>query len=307
MQRLLACLVLLVVTSCAGQTATVTSPASPVPYQTNTPSATASAITSPAGVTLPTPTTYVYTVIQGDTLIRIAARLNITLEALLAANPGIQPSALQVGMQLKIPVENLITTRPAPTPAPLPFEQPACWPEPDGGLWCFVLVQNDQNETIENISVLFTLLDSNGREVGSQVGFGLLDTLAPGKFMPLVAHFTPPVKGFASLQVQLLTAIRQLPGDERYLPVMLENTLAVIGASGRTAQLTGQVILVGSRTAGTLWVLAIAYDASGDVVGVRRWESSTVLAADAPLPFEFLLSSLGPEIARVEFLAEARP
>jgi hypothetical protein len=54
-------------------------------------------------------------------------------------------------------------------------------------------------------------------------------------------------------------------------------------------------------------VLASAYDAAGNVIGVRRWESTAALNADAPVSFDFPVSSVGPGIAKVEFLAEARP
>ncbi|HTX91846.1 MAG TPA: hypothetical protein VMC09_11595, partial [Anaerolineales bacterium] len=93
----------------------------------------------------------------------------------------------------------------------------------------------------------------------------------------------------------------------RYLPVAVENVLVQVDASGRTAQLSGQVALTGSGAATTLWVLATAYDSTGNVVGVRRWDSPTPLSAGTPGQFSFQVSSLGPVIQRVEFLAEARP
>ena len=146
-----------------------------------------------------------------------------------------------------------------------------------------------------------------GQPTASQVVYGLLDIIPPGAAMPLAAHFAVPVQAGAGLRVTLLTAIRLLPGDTRYLPVQLENTLVSVEASGRTAEATGQVRLTGSGTAKTLWVLASAYDAAGNVIGVRRWESAAALNANATVPFDFLVSSMGPGIARVEFLAEARP
>jgi hypothetical protein len=66
-------------------------------------------------------------------------------------------------------------------------------------------------------------------------------------------------------------------------------------------------VLTGTGTANTLWVLASAFDSAGNVVGVRRWESAAALSAAAPLSFDFQVSSVGPGIARVEFLTEARP
>ena len=59
--------------------------------------------------------------------------------------------------------------------------------------------------------------------------------------------------------------------------------------------------------ASQVWVAATAYDAAGRVVGVRRWESNAALAAGGTIPFDFLLSSIGGRIARVDFAVEARP
>ena len=142
--------------------------------------------------------------------------------------------------------------------------------------------------------------------------------------MPLAVHFPPQVQTdvtvpragivptllretWTTLRVQVLTAIRLLPGDTRYLPVIPENTLVSVEASGQTAQVTGRVMLTGAGTANTLWVLATSYDAAGSVVGVRRWESASALTATAPISFDFLVYSVGPGIDRVKFLAEARP
>jgi len=55
------------------------------------------------------------------------------------------------------------------------------------------------------------------------------------------------------------------------------------------------------------WVLANACDDPGNVVAVRRWESPAVLATDAPVSFDFLISSVGPGIDRMEFLKDTGP
>jgi hypothetical protein len=258
-------------------------------------------------IILPTPTTFTYTVVLGDTLNGIAGRYGVTLEALLAANPGIQPAALSVGTILIVPTGSEIPTEPTPTPAPLLVQQARCWSEINGGLWCFALVQNEYADTIENLSAQFTLLDANGQELASQAGYALLNTLPPGQSIPLAVHFPPPVSANGSVRVQVLTAIRLLSGDTRYLPVMLDNTLVSVKASGQTAQGTGRVILTGPGTADTLWILGTAFDIAGNVIGGRRWESPSVLTAEAPVSFDFMIFSVGPAIDRVEFLAEARP
>ena len=270
MYRFLVCLFFLVsLTACAGTSEAVTDFAPAVPYHTVSPSETPPVIPALTGILMPTPTALTYTVVQGDTLNVIAGHYGIPLEALLVANPGIQATALTVGTTLIIPTGSVTPGEPTPTPVPLPVLQARCWSETDGGLWCFALVQNEYAETLENLSAQFTLANAGGQQLASQTAFLLLNTLPSGKSIPLAVHFPPPIQANVNVRVQLLTAIRLLPGDARYLPVITENTLVSVHASGRMAQLTGLVRLTGAGTANTLWVLAIAYDSAGNVVGAQ--------------------------------------
>jgi LysM repeat protein len=317
MHRFLACLFFLsMISACSGNTDSIAVTVPAIPYQTHTPSETPTLIPPQPEIRPSTPTAFIYIVLQSDTLIGIAGRYGVTLDALLAANPGVQPSVLPVGTSLIIPTGNELPGESTPTPAVAPLKQARCWPELDGGLWCFAVVQNEFAEPLENLSAQFTLLDPNGQDLASLISFALLNTLPPGKSIPLAVHFPPPAltsesgaRGAAGMtpRVQLLSALRILPGDLRYLPVFLENSLVSIDSTGVTAQVGGRVMLTGTGTANTLWVLATAYDTPGNVVGLRRWESSTPLTAETPVTFNFVVYSLGPEIARVELLAEARP
>jgi hypothetical protein len=308
MRKFVVCFFLLAtLPACVGNAGTTTVIAPLVPYQTFTPFKTPTVIPLLTQINLPTPTIFTYTVVQGDTLIGIAGRFGITLEALLVANPGIQAAALTIGKTLTIPAGNDNLIAPTPSPAPLQVKQTQCWKETDGGLWCFALLQNDYNEPVESLSAQITLFGTSGQNLAAQVVFGLLNTLPPGQTMPLAAHFAPPIAAGGSVRVQVLTAIRLLPGDSRYLPVMLENTLLRVQASGRTAQVSGRVILTAAGTANKLWVLATAYDKTGNVVGLRRWESSSPLSAGTPTSFDLMISSVGPGIDHVKFLAEAMP
>jgi murein DD-endopeptidase MepM/ murein hydrolase activator NlpD len=308
MRSFLASLVFLsVLTACTGKADLVTPPPSLIPYQTTTPAETATILPVLTSIILPTPTTFTYSIVAGDTLIAIAERFGITLEALIAANPGIQPSALLVGDSLVIPTGSSNPAEPTPSPAPLRIQQARCWPQSDGGLWCFALIQNEYAQAVENLSAQFTLLDLDGQEIASQAAFAMLNTLPSGSSMPLAVHFPAPMPVDPAVRVQVLTAIRLLPGDARYLPAATDNTLLRIDPSGRTAQVTGRVLLTGPGTASSTWVLAVVYDETGNVVGLRRWESQSPLSVDSPLSFDFSVYSLGPGIARVEFLVEARP
>ena len=311
MRRFPAWLPLLLILTACGQKAAATQVfGTVIPFQTQAVTQTATLIpVTPAltEISLPTPTPVSYTVVRGDTLSSIALSHGITLEALLSANPGISPTSLAVGEKLVIPSAGQVISEASPTPAVLTLKQARCWPEATGGLWCFGLLQNDYGETLENISAQFVLVEASGQEITNQAAYGLLDILPPGKSMPLAAHFAAPEQTVARLQVKVLTAIRLLPGDTRYLPVELENTLVRVDASGRSAEVSGRAVLTGTGSAGTLWLLATAYDAAGEVVGVRRWESADALTVQAPVGFDFMVSSLGARITRVEFLVEARP
>jgi YD repeat-containing protein len=313
MFRFSICLLLFIsLTACGGATDSEvdSSPAAPqttpLAYRTSTPRPTASLI--PAGLTIvmPSPTPFLYSVVKGDTLSSIAQRFHVSLESLMNANPGVQANTLSVGTELFIPSGQAGTVEPIPTAAPLTLIQTLCWPDAAGGSWCLALFRNDYAETIENLSAQFILRDAGGQEIANQSAFGLLDVLPPGKSMPLAVHLAS-APADSALQVQVLTAIRLLPGDTRYLPVVLDNTLVSLDENGRTANVSGRVVTTGDADGTATWVLAIAYDAAGNVVGVRRWETDSPLTQSTPVWFDFQVSSVGPPIQRVEFLAESRP
>jgi hypothetical protein len=175
-------------------------------------------------------------------------------------------------------------------------------------MWCFVLVHNDLSDFMENVSAQITLVDSNNAMLASQTALLPLNILPPNTSLPLAVYFPPEIPFDAKPQVQVLTAIRLLPNDERYLPATVNNTLVQVNADGRSARLTGQVSLpADAGSASQVWVAGTAYDESGHVVGFRRWEWDGGLAAGGRLPFEFMISSVGGEIVRVEFAVEARP
>lgn len=258
---------------------------------------------------LPSPTPFAYTIKSGDTLSQVAEKFNISLDALLAVNPDVDPNAMSVGQTLQIPSNPTNRTgESTPTPVPFPVQQIVCYPTADRGMWCFALVHNDSHDFIENVTAQFTLLASDGKSIASQTALLPLNILPPDTSLPLSVYFSPDVPADAKPQVQILTAIRLLPGDTRYLPATIDNTLTQVDWSGRSAQVSGQVLLpADSKAASLVWVAAVAYDETGGVVGVRRWESTAGLSAGRKLSFSFLLSGAAGHIVRVEFAVEARP
>jgi LysM repeat protein len=258
---------------------------------------------------LPSPTPFTYTVQQGDTISSIALKFGVSMEDLQAANPEISPNAMSVGQVLNIPSnpENP-SDEPTPTPAPLTIQQIECYPTADKGLWCFVLVHNDFSDFMENVSAQVTLVDSENTTLASQTALLPLNILPPNTSLPLTVFFPPEIPLDVKPQVQVLTTIRLLPNDERYLPATINNVLVQVNAEGRSASVRGIVLLPSDvKDARHVWVSGTAYDEAGRVVGVRRWEWDDGLAAGGSLPFEFMVYSLGGKIARVEFAVETRP
>jgi LysM repeat protein len=280
------------------------------PYQTATVSPTSTPPLQPVETPLPTATPFTYTVQAGDTLGGIADRFRVRLDVLQAANPGISPNSMSVGTVLNIPSDpGNPEIEPSPTPVGAPIRQVTCHPSLEAGMWCFVLVENDGADPIENLAAQVTLYSPAGEAFASQPALSMLNVLPPGASLPLIVFFPPVIPSDVQPRVQLLTATRLLAEDARYLPAALENTLVSVDWSGQTAQVSGKVRLPADAAgpAGQVWVAAAAYAADGRVVGVRRWESAAETAPGSRLDFAFTVSSLGPSIARVELFVEARP
>jgi LysM repeat protein len=312
-------LIFFLLTSCTAQrTDSTPFPSTLIPFLTSTsvPLSPSGTFQPPEGVVaaetpLPSPTPFAYTIQQGDTISSIALEFGVSIDDLLAANPEVSPNAMSVGQVINIPSNPQNPSgEPTPTPASFSIQQIECYPTTDQGMWCFILVHNDFPDFLENLSAQITLVDANNAPLESQTALLPLNILPPNTSLPLTAFFSPPsgIPPEAKPQVQILTAIRLLPSDERYLPATISNTLVQVNADGRSARVNGQVSLpTDARAASQVWVTGTAYDEMGRVVGVRRWESGAGLTPGGNLPFEFIVSSLGGRIEQVEFAVEARP
>jgi LysM repeat protein len=95
-------------------------PTATLPAQLPEPKLLSGAVIQPGG-------SATYTIKNDDTLASIATRLGISLEDLLDANPGIDPSTLRVGQTIRLPenTDPAATPEPEPTAAPEPTEDVA--------------------------------------------------------------------------------------------------------------------------------------------------------------------------------------
>lgn len=272
-----------------------------IAYQTSTANSTTVPDQS-ADLPQASPTPRVYTVVEGDTFFSIAANLGISLDALMAANPDADPRLLSPGAELLIPAVSAegtaISSLPTPTPIPVDLGEAKCYSTAAGELWCFLLVSNDGAQTLENLSGFVHLISASGEVLATIEAVAPLNILPAGSAMPLVAYVQDPLEDWFFARGQLLSAYMVPDGDSTYLSVELQETDVVISADGLSARVQGEI---NTQNAEIIWVLAVAYDNAGSVVGVRRWEST------GENEFSFSVYSLGPEISEVQLLVEARP
>ena len=103
-------------------------------------------------------------------------------------------------------------------------------------------------------------------------------------------------------QGEVLSAFSVAADDQRYLDSQVKVDTVDINPDGGEATVSGEVVLpANSPTLSQLWVLAVAYDADGNIVGARKWKSA------GEKEFEFTVFSVAGAIDHVEMLSEARP
>ena len=303
-------------------TATGTAAGTLRPYPSDTPTLTplptGYVSPTPSPTITPTPTDVYYEVQLNDDMYSIAFRYGLSPAEVMTANPEVDPRAMIVGMQLLIPITP--TPPPAATPtsdaaqataAPTAEEEaalapPDCYPDAAGGLWCFALVENDQDSPLENVSGVITL--GEGETARQETAITPLNLLPAGASLPLIAYFQPPLPADRTASVERDFSLPVMPDDQRYLDLALSGQNLKLSEDGLSAVVTGMVSLSADQAdADYVWISATAFDAAGHIVAVRRWDSALELAASGELDFEIRLYSMAGPIDRVDLLAEAQP
>jgi LysM repeat protein len=279
--------------------------ASPTGTSTLTPVPEASA---PQETPRPTSTPFTHIVQKDETLLFIAAEYGISLDTLLAANPGINPRLLGIGQQLTIPGPEggpLIPELPTTTPIPVQVSDASCYPSLTGGLTCLASVSNPGDEAIEGVVVRFSLSPRDGGTPVSVDSYTPLNLLLPGQALPVSASFSIPSDGFPGVLTKVLSALPAAQTTNRYADVSLDETSTQSSGDKTSWTLAGEARINVPEGAEVrrLAILAMGFDASGRIVGFAEAEPDN--PSDASVPFELRLFSLGPPIARVQVVAEA--
>lgn len=257
-----------------------------------------------------------YTVKESDDMFSIALYFGISLDSLKEANPEVNPYAMGAGTQLLIPItptpgvqkEPNEPNKPATTSNPnaeLICAQPVCYPEGRGGAWCFAELQNPGDRPLENPTALIRLHDSGGALLQEKSATIPLNILPGNSHIPVYTYFDGPLPPDFSATAEAGDFLPVLEGDSRYLGYELPDPQISYRREGRIADLTGS-LKFSSSSSSSVRILAIGYDAKGQVTGLRLWENNAE-ALSSPLPYRLSLYALGKPIVRVALFAELRP
>lgn len=256
----------------------------PIPFQTKTP--------------VPSPTPMFYTVQGNDTIIGIAKKLDLTPEAILMTNPGINPSALAIGSTLILPGEQSPSAEIFIEPISLTLSQPFCVDQ-FGKLRCVVTVTNETDSVVENISIDLYLIGVDGKEMEKISVPILLNALYPGESQPAIGAFdTPP--SYNSVQAILSSAFMT---EETQFSRDSSNVTSVVSLSwdGQSATVSGNLIPVDGKS---VWIAVIGFDKNGNLCATRRWEWN---ASDSETEgrFSIDLVSFAAPMEKVTLLVES--
>lgn len=304
---------LFLTSACTGQTQLMLTPTGDV-FLPATPTQTASLTPThnkteqptktPTTLPSPTPTPRVHEVKRGETLGGIAWSYGVSLDALLALNPEVNVRAMSVGTKLLIPYQTVTPANqtPVPTAVMMPLNGLNCVSVSDGGIWCFMTVENIGDSVIESISVNVNIADLEANQVFARTGFAPLNLLRPGDSMPVGVYFPPTMPAPFQYSAQFVSAIPVDDPGSRYVSVTLSEVKTVINPDGSFASVSGKIGLADSGS--QLRVVAAAYDAEGLLIGLRRWQLEE--AQKQTGEFNFQVYAVEGIIDRVEVLAEAQ-
>ena len=276
-------------------TATATLAANtPTPTSTPLPTSTPRPATPiPSPTVTPTATPIIYAVQSGDTLLSIAIAFETTTEIIQESNGIVDPRFLQIGQELIIPPPELNEDVPptsSPTPLPLEIKAINFLETGQGRLWGLGEVHNPGDVPVSEVVVEASLLDDSGLLLAQEAAFTQLDVVQPGQAVPFAILFDTPPSSFAQYQVVPVTGVPISDQARYYFDLEIFETQGrPVGLSGY--QVVGQLQNVGDIDAEAIRLVAVTYDAAGQMLAQRQADLAvTRLKPGAITPFEIELT-----------------
>ncbi|MEO1668324.1 MAG: LysM domain-containing protein [Chloroflexota bacterium] len=260
------------------------------------------------GAPPPDPTPLRYTVKADDTLLEIAINYDLTLEALMLANPSIDPRALQIGQELVIPVPGQTTGGVNLPPVPLPVNPASCYPTATDSVLCMGIVGNDTAGPVEQVRLEVSIMDVQGIVIRTATAIVEQSYIEPGGSAPYRVLFNGvDDSAVATVSVRLIAAMASDTVAERFAPLVIEDASLVQDA--RQYTFTATVSTAGRTAQSPRLVLTLLGD-EGQVYGYRIWDGDTPLFADVPVRVQMSVLPVVPieEIGNLTYRvhAEAR-
>lgn len=241
---------------------------------------------------VPTVTPEIYIVRENDTLLDIALRVGIDLQALRAANPDINPEMLQIGQPLVIP-SAATPQQPILTPAERPnltLLPPQCIETISSSILCLGRVLNETDMPVGRVSILVQLLGEDETTLMEQIAAVEQQVIPPGGDAPFRVLF--PDSSLENVQ-QVVTALEDATVVEiELIPLTIESSESerdgtqytvrgtLFNSTGRTTQAPRAVITVLSDE-----LKVIAY---------RIWQAQAPLPPGTRIEFQTSMLLVGP-------------
>jgi len=258
----------------------------------------------------PTPTPFIHVVQKDDTLLGIAFRYGVSMDDLLAANPGIDPRILSIDQEIIIPLgedDPIAQLLPTATPIPLQLSDVNCFPNQADSFWCISTLENDLEQPLEAVSAVLILQDENGLSIEAKTAYSPLNLIPPGAKIPLAAIFSDIVDEFAYALIRPSTSFPAQSVDERYIAYELFRDIDEPAEDFKSWRIAGRLLSkdVEGRSAARATILIVALDQRDLIIGFRKIKIVNRIEAGETVNFNAEVFSLGPEIKNVEIYAEA--
>ena len=257
----------------------------------------------PSPVPLPSPTPWNHTVREGDTLLGIALRYGIKLEALLAANPGINAQLIRIGQQVQLPVNASETRAPDGTDLPsanIGVDPPACYPTADGRTYCIAVLHNNDIDPLTNIQLTFTALTAAGTPDVTQNTTVQVELLWPGDTAAAHAWFASG-SAAGGVRTTLLAATAASGLAASFSKVTTSS--ATFNSAGGAATVRGTLASQASMPLLPVHIMVMLYNPQNIICSYSISLLPTVLEPQSSATFETAFGAVPCLVDRVETLA----
>lgn len=245
---------------------------------------------SPTNTLIPTPTPFIYIVVEGDTLFDVAARHDTTIEAILALNPGLQPELLTIGQELILPEQvrpDPTTTSETPTQNSIVVSGLITYQTPTNGIWILGEVINQGEQDLENVQVIVNLLDDAGQSVQEANIWPATSIIEAGNKAPFGKLVVPAPSVEVTPDAVVVSAAPIIDLGNRYLDFEVADVEAEI--NGGQAIINGEIVNIGEKNASEISLIVTLYDGEGNVTGYHKSYLDEPLAFGTSAHFEIHL------------------